>query len=534
MRPPVRPDSSTMGETGPANSPVPGGAGGPRGEEAPVTQRSGREPSGAFLSHLQSLRELQITLSQEGRPEAILIEGTTGTVEIVGADCAVSLVEPSNGLPPLRFGWIEGRHMAQHEIAVVSRRLEEAIEKVRSGQTSRVVLGAGVEAGEAEAATAGVANGSRDPGRTPKFGSTLVLGISAAMGSRGALVLARHDPLPFSREHALLADILSSLMAIQIERALRATDARRASERLQEECLAATRHLHETSQELAALNAIAAAASPSLDLDRQIEASLSKALEVTGFKAGAISLVEDGGASEILRFARGVGDPAFLELAQSRPLGRGEGVAGRVWASGEPLAFADLSQASYPENCADELGELRRSGYRALACVPLRARGRILGTMQLLSSDARPELEGRPSMAQAIAGQIAIVIQNARLLSELMRHSLDLEAEVDRATVDLGHRDQVLEGVLASVQAASRSTDLREVSEEALARALALVGMEAGAVHLVEPGTRSLQLKAERGLSQHALDDLGPRVGRSIIGRAFETGEMQVRSGGPA
>ncbi len=557
-----------MDETGPANSPVPEGVEGSRGEKppapagvgelrdpappavtlsggsaappapiderAPLTQPSRREPSGAFLSHLQSLRELQITLSQEGRPEAILIEGTTGTVEIVGADCAVALVEPSNGLAPLRFGWIEGRHMAQHEIAVVSRRLDEAIEKVRSGQTTRVVLGAGVEAGEATPTAAGAANGSHDPGRMPRFGATLVLGISAAMGSRGALVLARHEPVPFSREQALLADILSSLMAIQVERALRATDARRASERLQEECLVASRRLQETSQELAALNAIAAAASPSLDLDRQIEASLRKALEVTGFKVGAISLVEDAGGSEVLRYARGVGDPAFLELAQARPLGRGEGVAGGVWAVGEPLAFADLSEASYPEGCAEELGALRRSGYRALACVPLRARGRIIGTMQLLSSDARPELSGRPSMAQAIAGQIAIVIQNARLLSELMRHSLELEAEVEKATVDLGHRDQVLEGVLASVQAASRSTDLREVAEEALARALAIVGMEAGAVHLVEPGTRSLQLKAQHGLSQRALDELGPRVGRSIIGRTFETGEPQVCMGAPA
>src|SRR3989449_9229478 len=65
----------------------------------------GREAANPFLAHLQSLRELQITLSQEGRAEAILSDGTTGTVEIVGADCAVAVVEPSNGLPPLRFGW---------------------------------------------------------------------------------------------------------------------------------------------------------------------------------------------------------------------------------------------------------------------------------------------------------------------------------------------------------------------------------------------------------------------------------------------
>ncbi|MEK7861886.1 MAG: GAF domain-containing protein, partial [Chloroflexota bacterium] len=338
-----------------------------------------------FLSHLQSLRELQITLSQEGRAEAILSEGTTGTVEIVGADCAIAVVEPSNGLPPLRFGWIEGRLMAQHEIAVISRRLDGPIQKVRSGVASRVLIGAGANGSDAEGP--GPASGAGSKNAAP-FGALLVLGVDAAMGSRGALVLARHDPVPFNREQVLLADILASLMAIQIERALRATDARRASERLQEECVAANRRLQEISLELAALNSIAAAAAPSLDLGRQIEVSLRRVLEVTGFKAGAISLVEDSGGSEALRFARGVGDPAYLDLAPSLSRAGGEGIAGRVWASGEAVAFADLSAGAALDGCAEELATLRRAGYRALACVPLRARGRVIGTMELLSSEA--------------------------------------------------------------------------------------------------------------------------------------------------
>src|SRR6266581_232887 len=121
-----------------ATGPVPTTA-----EPAPAPAgMNGSDAVNPFLSHLQSLRELQITLSQEGRAESILSEGTTGTVEIVGADCAVAVVEPSNGQPTLRFGWLEGRPMAQHEIAMVLRRLEEPIQRVRSGKVSRVVLGA--------------------------------------------------------------------------------------------------------------------------------------------------------------------------------------------------------------------------------------------------------------------------------------------------------------------------------------------------------------------------------------------------------
>ena len=501
-----------------------------RSPAAPVPAAAvGREAANPFLAHLQSLRELQITLSQEGRAEAILSDGTTGTVEIVGADCAVAVVEPSNGLPPLRFGWIEGRHMAPHEVGMVLRRLDEPIQKVRSGQVSRIVQGGGPEA-EPPNGDPGARGSQVETNRAPQFGATLVLGVDAAMGSRGALVILRHDPVPFNREQILLADILATLMAIQIERALRASDARRASERIQEECDTATRHLNETTLELQAINAVAAAATPSLDLDRQIEISLRKTLEVTRFKVGAIFLVEEGDGAPLLRFARGVGDPAYLELAPARAHGRGEGVAGRVWESGEPMAFADLSAAASPQGRADELVALRRAGYRALVCVPLRARGRVLGTMELLSSDARPELESRPSLAQAIADQIAIVIQNGRLLSDVMRHSLQLEAELEAKTHELGRRERFMECLQGALETAGSSNELRETVEGALGRALDLLNLPAGTVHLVDPGTRALQLKAQRGLTQDAIDDLGSRVSRTIIGKTLESGEPRFHS----
>src|SRR5213594_1114078 len=190
MRPPEGTDSSIMNETDSKSAPGP--AKDNRGDNstparspavpvapAPVV----REAANPFLAHLQSLRELQITLSQEGRAESILSEGTTGTVEIVGADCAVAVVEPSNGLPPLRFGWIEGRHMAQHELGMVLRRLDDSVQKVRSGQVSRVVLGADTGAAAQDGEGRDRGGITMETIRAPQFGSTLVLGIDAAMGS---------------------------------------------------------------------------------------------------------------------------------------------------------------------------------------------------------------------------------------------------------------------------------------------------------------------------------------------------------------
>src|SRR3989442_11869110 len=107
MGPPDGTDSSIMSET---DSPsAPGSAKDDSGESgastparspaAPVPAApGGREGANPFLAHLQSLRELQITLSQEGRDESILGDGTTRPVEIVGPDCAVYGDDPSHRL----------------------------------------------------------------------------------------------------------------------------------------------------------------------------------------------------------------------------------------------------------------------------------------------------------------------------------------------------------------------------------------------------------------------------------------------------
>ncbi|MEK7283047.1 MAG: GAF domain-containing protein, partial [Acidobacteriota bacterium] len=102
----------------------------------------------------------------------------------------------------------------------------------------------------------------------------------------------------------------------------------------------------------------------------------------------------------------------------------------------------------------------------------------------------------------------------------------------EKNAADRARSEQVLAGLLAAVQTASRTTDLRELAEETLGRALDLAGAVAGTVHLVDPGTRSLKLKTQRGMSQQVLDDLGGRVGRTIIGRAFETGQPHLHPAG--
>ncbi len=173
----------------------------------------------------------------------------------------------------------------------------------------------------------------------------------------------------------------------------------------------------------------------------------------------------------------------------------------------------------------DELLASRRAGYRALACVPLRARGRVIGVMELLSTEARPELESRPSLAEAIAAQIAIVIQNARLLSDILRHSMRLEGELETSSIEALRRERLLHALADTLAQARRSNDTKQTAVDVLERCLEPLAMDAGTVHLVDAGTRALQLRAQKGLPQAALDLLGRRLSGTVIGRALETAE---------
>jgi signal transduction histidine kinase/ActR/RegA family two-component response regulator len=508
-----------MTDTDPVKSPDPERS---RSIRSPAWRTAGSEPSQgpspesgtSLLAHLQSLKELQIILSQDGSDEGILRDGTVGTVEIVGADCAIALLDTSGASPAMRFGWNEGRHMAAHEIEIVSRQMEGALSRPQQ------VIDPG---GDAPAA-----------GSARRFGSILVQDIGAGVGRRGVLMLARHDPVAFSREQALLAEILCAQMSIQIDRARRSAEARGASERLREEIESSTRGLQERNQELAALHAIAAAASPSLDPGKQMEVALREATRATRHAAGAIFLAQEEAGGEVLKLARAFGNVVHLDLTRSRSGGAAEGVAARAWESGQPVVIHDLSA----ERKTEELEALHSAGHRALLCVPLRARGRVVGALELLADEDRRYAAWEIDLAQAVGDQIALVLQNTRLLSDVMSYSLDLEARVGKQAQDLARREQESRALRSIATAAGRSNDLRDLLESALGRVVELLGMEAGAAHLIDPRTRSLQLRVQKGLPPEALDRLGSPHARSIIGRAYETGQPQTAGGwtegGPA
>lgn len=161
--------------------------------------------------------------------------------------------------------------------------------------------------------------------------------------------------------------------------------------------------------------------------------------------------VNDRGLGELTKIA----DRAYLESLDLRV---GENVTGWVARHGRSQRIDDVS--------TDERYLHSQAGIRSELCVPMHSGGAVMGVINLESKEAAAYTETHQRVLETIANQVAIAIENARLL-EQARESQRLKMLADIAgdvSHDLGN---LL--VAASVQCKALR-DTNKLSDGALAR----------------------------------------------------------------
>jgi hypothetical protein len=150
----------------------------------------------------------------------------------------------------------------------------------------------------------------------------------------------------------------------------------------------------------------------------------------------AVDLVDERGARQQIAVAHT--DARKIELAERlRRLDPEEpeperGV-GRVVRTGITELYADITDEMLVQGAQDEehLRLLREVGFRSVILAPLRARGRTLGVMTLVTAESMRRFdEGDRRFAERLAGRAALAVDNARLatsrreISETLQRSL--------------------------------------------------------------------------------------------------------------
>jgi GAF domain-containing protein len=248
----------------------------------------------------------------------------------------------------------------------------------------------------------------------------------------GALQVQRPDGPPFSVEEVQLLEGLAIQAALAFEANLRlATE----QWRLQQLSL-----VREVSLQIADLH----------DLD-EIASQITRLIQQTFdyYYVAILTLEQD---QEFLQFRASAGPVFDGDYSQAYSLALqvrlGEGIIGYVAQTGVELLANDISREPR-YRALDALPETRSE-----ATLPLRARDRLLGVLDVQSNQINDFDETDMLVLRALAGNIAMAVDGARMYSALQRRASQLATvyEVSSAITSILDQEKLLDEVVDLIQ----------------------------------------------------------------------------------
>jgi signal transduction histidine kinase len=192
---------------------------------------------------------------------------------------------------------------------------------------------------------------------------------------------------------------------------------------------ARTESAQERLERLLALQALLARVTrelgPATDLQAVLATVLQAMRSLVAFRGGSVCLVDNGE----IRIAAADPNPSAEVLAARLPVG--EGLAGRVVATGEPVYSPDLDGDDRGDPALRGLGS--NAAMRSFLGVPLICLGWVIGLIQVDSEDPDAFDQDDLAVLEGLATQVAGAIESARRYEhvvELERLKADFMARV--------------------------------------------------------------------------------------------------------
>jgi GAF domain-containing protein len=219
--------------------------------------------------------------------------------------------------------------------------------------------------------------------------------------------------------------------------------------------------------------------------DDLVTSVAATAMRMFGAKACSVALLTDDDSELVFTTIVGAG----AESTKGLRLPSGQGIAGWVAMSGQPLVVSDLAQDPRWAGTASTSG----SGYtpRSILAAPVGTSERLLGVLEVLDrSEDRPEAAADLELLAVVADQAALALEGARAFDDFGRRLLsavaaaatddgqpDLAAVLRTTAAGLGPPDADL------LELAALFGELGRLDVEARRLAVRVVGEFVGAAH---------------------------------------------------
>jgi phosphoserine phosphatase RsbU/P len=256
-----------------------------------------------------------------------------------------------------------------------------------------------------------------------------------------------------------------------------------------------TVRFHERAELLDFLLEVSTATSESLDLDRILANVAESVKEVIPYDLFAILLYSERQRGLSIRYSIGHRE----EIVRSLVLPLGEGITGAAAASRQPILVPDVRSDPRYLTALDAV--------QSELAVPMLARGKLVGVIDLQSTRLSAYREQDRSLLQLIASRVAVSIDNARLYRRVDRQNRTLKT--------LTNLSQEFSSIL----------DLDELLGKIAKTIHALVAYDAFSILLVDAERKVLTHRFSERYDQRVNLDNIP-LGKGLTGAAAESREI--------
>jgi len=176
-----------------------------------------------------------------------------------------------------------------------------------------------------------------------------------------------------------------------------------------------------------ALSKISGAITSDLYLEDILQLIVTVTAEVMGSKICSLMLLDPGKNELVIKATQSISK----EYINKNPLKPGEGIAGKVFEENKPVTVYNILENKIYTN----KDIARKEGLASLLCVPLHVKGKVIGVLNVYTSEPHDFSDYEVSIIKTVADQAAIVIENYRLLVEtkVIREELETRKAVERA-----------------------------------------------------------------------------------------------------
>ena len=272
----------------------------------------------------------------------------------------------------------------------------------------------------------------------------------------------------------------------------------------------AEEEIRQRSNELSVLHEAAVVGMSTLDFDEILRRTAHVMREKLGFETFGVLLIDEATGELHFRVAYGF-EPRQLYAGDKLRVGRG--ITGWVAETGQPLLVPDVTQDDRRIPGVWEAG--------SEMCVPLKVGERVIGVIDVESPQRNAFSKDDLRLLATLAGQLAVIIENARLYEEATRRVRELLTlyESSRAISQLLAVDEFTQRVIEAMEG--------------------LLDYEYGAILLIDEQTGELTPFAlsDQGKGREFVErnkeyirSWGVKVGVGITGWVAQTGQA-VRIG---